>query len=337
MNVYEPLVTLKRGPLTECVFYGHISVVGEEPLFAVGDSGHEAFYRSASKPIQALPVVYLGLQDKYGITEEELALMCGSQRCEMYHIPFIESLMEKARVRYEDLIMLPAYPLHQETRDEMIRRGMEKKKIYHNCIGKHIACTLIQRELGEAEKNYYQPDSAAQRHILSLIAEMAGTAAEQVKLGVDGCGVPVFGVKGKEIASSFLKLAADDMIRNPAAGAAARTCCQAVHKAPRLFSADGHFDTIIHADENIICKGGALGVQCFALREERLGFFIKLSDGSYDVLPLLVLHLLEEISYQNQETVRLLKEKYPVTIKNDCGAAVAEYQITFKLKDYEVR
>lgn len=337
MNVYEPLITLKRGALTECVFYGHISVVGEEPLYAVGDSEHAAFYRSASKPIQAMPVVYLGLKDKYGITEEELALMCGSQRCEMYHIPYIESLMEKAQVRYEDLIMLPAFPLHQETQNEMIRMGMEKKKIYHNCIGKHIACILIQRELGEAEKNYYKPDSAAQRHILSLIAGMAGTQKEQVKLGVDGCGVPVFGVKGREIAGSFLRLAADDMILNPEIRGAARACYQAIHKAPRLFSADGHFDTIIHEDENIISKGGALGVQCFALKDERLGFFIKLSDGSYDVLPLLVLHLLEEISYQNKETIRLLKERYPFAMKNDCGAVAAEYNITFKLKDYEVR
>ncbi len=336
MNVYEPLVTLKRGELTECVFYGHISAVGQETFFAAGDWEHAAFYRSASKPIQAMPVVYLGLKDKYGITEEELALMCGSQRCEMYHIPFIESLMEKARVRDEDLIMLPAFPLHQETRDEMIRMGMKKKKIYHNCIGKHIACILIQRELGGAEKDYYKPDSAAQRHILSLIADMAGTYEEEVKVGVDGCGVPVFGVKGKEIARSFLKLAANDMILNPEIREAAGTCCQAIHKAPRLFSAKGHFDTVIHEDENIICKGGALGVQCFALRDERLGFFIKLSDGSYDVLPLLVLHLLEEISYKNKETIKLLKERYPFAVKNDCNAVVADYHITLKLKDYEV-
>ncbi len=331
LNNYEPIAVLERGGLTECTYYGNISMFSGEKCWSFGNSENTAFYRSASKPIQALPVVYLGLKDKYGITDEELAVMCGSQRCELSHIPYIESLMEKTKVKYDNLVMLPTYPLFQEARDYMIREDKPKSKLYHNCIGKHIACNIVQRELGGNEADYYKPDSLVQKHILGLISDFSETEATEVVLGTDGCGVPVFGVKSMNIAKSFLKLVKPEMVRNSDIRSAAEVCVKAVQTAPRLYSAHGHIDTIISGNENMICKQGALGIQCLGLKDEGIGFFIKLADGSYDLLNLITIRLLEQIGYKDKELINELKENFPESVKNDCGMETAVYKLLFEI------
>ena len=80
-----------RVDILECVHHGAACVVDKDGITAaVGDTDWTCFYRSASKPIQSLPVLIHGLDQKYGLTEEETALFSGSHWGDEEHVRVLE-------------------------------------------------------------------------------------------------------------------------------------------------------------------------------------------------------------------------------------------------------
>jgi len=333
MSTIEILVSEYRNNILECVHSGILTVVSPEGLkYSVGDPNHLMFYRSASKPVQAIPVVQLGIDKKYGLTDEEVAIMAGSQRGEFAHIDVINSLMKKTEIREEMLVMLPTYPLDMPTKEELIKRKLPTRKIYHNCIGKHIACILVQRELGGREEDYWKPDSLSQQLIMDYVSLVSEYPRENIKTGTDGCGVPVFAVPIRYMANTFLRLACPQLVKNEEIKPAIERISSLMNKYPRMISGSNAICTLLNEDKNIVAKGGALGVYCFGLRKERLGIAYKVMDGSYDELPLIAVTILKHIGYEKTETIKRVTDQFPFTIKNDCGMEVGKYVIEFKLQ-----
>ena len=77
-----------RGEILDLVHHGYICVVDKDNRVVafVGDPEQVVFYRSASKPLQALPVIARGLDKQYGLTEEETVIFAGSHLGEDFHI-----------------------------------------------------------------------------------------------------------------------------------------------------------------------------------------------------------------------------------------------------------
>ena len=76
-----------RGEVIEGVFRAHIAVVNTEGrlLCSVGDPSYTTYWRSSSKPLQALPLIESGAADEYHFTEEEIAVTCASHSGEDFH------------------------------------------------------------------------------------------------------------------------------------------------------------------------------------------------------------------------------------------------------------
>ncbi len=74
------VVEVTRGGRVESWHRGAGAVVDADGgvVFAFGDVERPVFPRSAVKPIQALPLIESGAADRYGLSEEELALACAS-------------------------------------------------------------------------------------------------------------------------------------------------------------------------------------------------------------------------------------------------------------------
>ena len=87
-----------RGGLLDLTHYGYISIVDEKGkvIYSAGDPEAMVFYRSASKPVQALPVIAHHLDEKYGFTDEETVLFAGSHLGESFHVNALKSIMKKA-------------------------------------------------------------------------------------------------------------------------------------------------------------------------------------------------------------------------------------------------
>lgn len=330
----EILVEEYRGGLLECVHRGHICGVTDSGVaYASGDIDFPTFFRSAAKPIQAIPVVRKGLDERYGFTGQETAILAGSHRAEPFHVAALEALLGKIKVAEEDLICLPTYPLGLEAKEELLRANRPKRRIYHNCSGKHLGILTLCRNGNYPTADYWDIHNPAQQEILACIAAFTGYPKEVIKIGVDGCGVPVFAAPLRYLANAYLKLACPDLLPDPELRAATVKLTGLMNEHYEMISGTGRICSLLLMDRNIVAKGGAKGTYCFGLRRERLGFAIKVMDGSEEQWPFIVAAILEQINYGNKETIQRLYDHFPVEIQNDNNRIVGTNVVKFRLAE----
>jgi L-asparaginase II len=330
----EILVEEYRGDLLECVHRGYICCVNEygEIVYSVGDPEFVTYMRSSAKPIQAIPLIKRGLEKKYNLSDKEITVMTGSHRAEHFHVKALESIMEKVKVKEEELICLPTYPLSMSAKEEILRLGGEKRRVYHNCSGKHMGILTLCTDMGCDKKDYWSINSPAQQEILSHISMISAYPRESIKIGTDGCGVPVFGMPMKNLAKAYMTMACPDIIEDKLTKNAVVKLTKLMNKNHEMVSGTNLICSLLLMDDNIVAKGGAKGVYCFGLKEERLGFSIKIIDGSEEEWPLIVSSILEQINYKNKDTIDRLRKVFPCVIVNDNNKIVGESIVKFKLK-----
>jgi len=330
----EVLVEEYRGGLLENVHEGHICGVSDDGKvkYAVGNPQHRMFLRSSAKPIQAIPAILHGVDERYLLEEPEVAMMAASHRAEPVHVAALESMMAKTGVREEQLVCHPTFPLSATARHELVAHSGQERRIYHNCSGKHLGVLALCRKMGYSTEDYWHQDHPVQQEILRTMAMMADIPQEEITVGTDGCGFPVAAIPLNNLATAYLKLACPDLIADSSVREAVVKITGIMNRNSLLISGTGLICPALLTDDNIVAKGGAKGVYCFGLREERLGFALKVMDGSEDEWPLIVASILEQIGYRRQETIRRLQALYSVDIKNDNNKTVGRNEAVFALK-----
>ena len=324
-----------RGGVLENIHRGRICVTDRSgrTVYAVGDPEEITFYRSASKPIQALPLLERGLDGKYGLSGEETAVMSGSHSGEDFHLAAVLGILEKAGYSEDEMIMNPTYPEDAAARNAMIKAGMPPRKALHNCSGKHAGLMLLAGELGD-HRDYWRPDCPAQREVKSCIARMSGWPEEKIGVGIDGCGVPVFAVPLRCIAASFVRLGCPELIEDEALRRAAEKMSGAMHAHPLYVKGTGTLCSLLNSDPNIVAKGGAQGVYAMALKREGLGIAIKQEDGTQDERADIIAEVLRQIGYADRALIDRLEQFHPGEIVNDNGTVVGERKTVFFMKKY---
>jgi L-asparaginase II len=189
--------------------------------------------------------------------------------------------------------------------------------------------------LGFDVANYYRIDNSAQQEILNYISLMTGYPKENIKIGVDGCGVPVFAAPLKFLANAYLKMACPDLIEDLEIRKVVTKITKVMNENYEMVSGTNRICSLLLMDNNIVAKGGAKGVYCFALREERLGFAIKVMDGAEEQWSFIVASILEQINYKNRETIKRLYDIFPLDTKNDNNKIIGSNKVTFSLIPYE--
>ncbi|MEC0247305.1 asparaginase, partial [Paenibacillus chitinolyticus] len=201
-----------RGPITESIHRGHIAVVDHTGrlLHSLGDPHAVTFARSTAKLIQALPVLESGAASDFGFTDAEIALICASHNGEDQHVRAARSILAKAGAEADDLQCGSHYPFHKPTSRQMRQEGEAPTPLHNNCSGKHSGMLSLAAKLGVSAEHYMSPEHPVQRQMLQAVAEMAGLAPEEIPLGVDGCGVPVFGLAIDRLALAYARLGKPD-------------------------------------------------------------------------------------------------------------------------------
>lgn len=325
------LIKQYRGELLEDIHMGRLCIVDENGVkLNYGDPESYAYYRSASKPIQSLPVSLLHLPEKFGLTDTEAAILSGSHWAERRHIEALESIMKKAELKEEDMIMLPVFPRDAEMNRYVIKNDLPKRKIYHNCSGKHLGLMMLARELGDDIGDYWKIESKAQQEVLKVISAMTDTAVSEIVIGTDGCGVPVYAVPMKNIARSYLKLACPDLIRDEKLRSAVECNRRYIHTAPYMLDATERASAIIDSTVDLIGKDGALGLYAVGISSLRLGIVVKINDGNDEKAVFCIKNVLKQLGYDSSITDRLDK-LIPDTIVNDNRFTVGRQEVLFKI------
>ncbi|GAA3407126.1 asparaginase [Paenibacillus hodogayensis] len=334
MNKAELLARVNRGPLTESVHTGHIAVVdGSGTLLAgVGDPEALIFARSAAKPLQAVPVVASGAADKFGFSGEQIALMCASHNGEPEHVEAAADMLRKLGLSGEALLCGPHYPYHEPTADRMKRQGIEPSRLHNNCSGKHAGMLALARMTGATAEDYDSPDHPVQQTMLRAVAGLAGMPHDRIALGIDGCGVPVFGLPLGQLARAFAALGTPDRLDERQANAC-RSIVKAIRSYPKYIAGDDRFDThLIRATGGrIVGKMGAEGVFAATVPGQNAALAVKIADGSARALYAVVVEALFQLQWLEPDELAVLEPFHQPPIRNWSGRQVGSIATDFRL------
>jgi L-asparaginase II len=323
MTDRRSLVRVVRSGLQESEHDVHVAVADERGRLVAwaGDAHRTVFARSSMKPVQA--AVARSVME-HPPSARQLALMCASHNGETVHVRIVRSLLATAGVDEGALRNTPGWPLDREAASRV--RG--PSSIRHNCSGKHAGMVVASASAGWRIETYLRPAHPLQKRILAAVRIASGI--DEVQVGVDGCGAPVFGMPLSAMATIFARLARPD--RLGALQPHASCAVAAMRANPYLVAGRRREDTaIMEAAGNLVVKSGAEALICAADLERGIGVAVKVADGGDRAAPPALLRTLELLDVLTAEQVREL-DRYArpwVTGGGErVGGLVAEVHLT---------
>jgi L-asparaginase II len=332
---YQAMVELTRGSIVECVHYGALAVVDTDGklIASHGDADTVTFLRSSAKPFQALPFIELGGAEVFGLTLQEVAILCASHAGSDHHVEVIRSIQAKVGLS-ETQLMCGTHPVGGATGKAMILRGEETSPNRHNCSGKHtgMLAHAVLRQLPTAD--YIRPDHPLQHIILKAFSEMTDVPVTQIDLGTDGCSAPVFAIPLRNAALAYARLC-DPVGLSAERGTACRKIIKAMTTHPDMIAGAGDFDTVLMetGQGKIVCKGGAEGYQSVGLlpgacgsNSPAMGITMKISDGdaSGRARSLVIVEVLRKLGALSSQQMDALSKFAPRPIYNWRKVTVGE-------------
>lgn len=338
----EPLVQVKRGSLVESRHRGHIVTIEPNGTLVahLGTPDLVTYLRSSAKPFQALPLLISGAADRFGFTDAEIALACGSHSGEEIHVEIVKSMLAKIALPSTALRCGTHEPFSQRIAQQLREAGAKPDVLQNNCSGKHAGMLALALHLGVSVENYDQPDHPVQTAIYQIIAKFADTPVENLKVAVDGCGVPVFAVTVRAMALMYARLVAPPLEYDKATREACSRLVAAVTLYPELVGgATDRLDTEIMraGKQRMISKVGAEGVYTLGLLPcdqwpLGLGLALKIEDGDdYRARPTVVIESLKQLGILPEEALQALAPYSAFRVRNHRGESVGEVRADFKL------
>lgn len=329
------LVHVTRGNLVESLHRGDLAIVDFEGKlrFSVGSPRQKiTFIRSSSKPIQALPILESGAADYFGLSEDELAIFCASHSGEPAHIDTVRSILKKIGLTESALQCGTHWSSHKPTADAMLLGGLNPQSIHCNCSGKHSGMLALAQYHRWDVSNYTEISHPVQQSMLQSMAAFAGISKEDIDLGIDGCGVPVFGLSVYHMALSFAKLARPELLPGRTKEAVKRIT-SAMMNHPFNVAGTGRLCTTLMTvgKGKIFAKSGAEAVYCVGLPELGLGVAIKIEDGGSRAIAPAVIEALKQIGALCSEQLQALKALHEPTNYNHRKDIIGETKAMFTL------
>jgi L-asparaginase II len=276
----ELRIEATRGDLVESVHRVSAAVVNAEGrlVAAAGDPSRVAFWRSAAKPFQAMPLVEDGAADALAISSEELALACASHSSEPRHLEIAAGLLRRAGASEDMLACGPHPPISAAVAQRVARDGITLTPLWSNCSGKHAGMLALARHHGWPQAGYERPGHPLQDRVLQEVARWTCIRAEAIPTGTDGCTAVTFALPLSAMALAWARLGVDDAPA-PARLRAAMTA------HPDLVAGTGRLCTELMAalPGRVLAKVGAAGIYCAALPALGLGIALKVADGDSEV------------------------------------------------------
>lgn len=277
------LAKVLRGEREESVHYGSVAVVdgkGQLTHYA-GDPEFFTFVRSSAKPFQLMPLIQTGAADKFGFSQKQLSIMCGSHIGTDHHREVVQANLDAAGNKPDDLQCGTHLPIYMIMSGEYPEHDEHKDVLRHNCSGKHSGFLALARFLGDDVAEYLNPESKTQQLILDTIARVYEYPKEKITIGVDGCSAPNFGMPLIHGAIAFMKLA-NTRGWDDEESAIMTRIKDAMTEYPEMFSGEGRFDLALMRSfpNNIITKGGAEAYQGIGFSDPQIGIAIKIEDGN---------------------------------------------------------
>jgi L-asparaginase II len=255
-----------------------------------GDPELVTYWRSAAKPFQALPLLDDGAAERYGLSDEDLALACASHSSEPFHLAGVDRFLAKTGGAESELACGPHPPLSGDVAREVIRTGVELTPRWSNCSGKHTAMVALARHRGWPVQGYHRAEHPLQQRLIAEVERWTGLDRSAMTLGVDGCRVVSFGLPLRAMALAYARFGAS-------AEAGPRRLWGAITGRPDLVAGTGRFETVLMQrwPGAVFAKVGAEGGYSAVVPERGWGIALKVEDGAWRAAPLALLGVLDQL------------------------------------------
>ncbi len=276
------IAEVTRGGIVESRHTGAYAVVDASGklVSGAGDTAQAVFPRSAVKAFQCLPLIESGAADRFGFSDEELALACASHAGEAPHVQVAASMLAKAGMTEAQYECGAHWPSEISAQRDLVRHAQQPRAIHNNCSGKHAGMLALARQLGVPPEGYTRIDHAVQRAVVRTMSELCDVDIDAQPHGIDGCSVPTWAVPLRNLALGFARFASGARL-NERRQAACRRIVEAVRAHPFMVAGTNRFCTrVMQAVPRAFVKGGAEGVFCGAVPHAGLGIALKCDDGA---------------------------------------------------------
>jgi len=328
------LAEVLRGSIVESKHLGVIAVVTEDGQLVAqaGDPSLVTYIRSAAKPMQAVPVVASGAAAYFGFSEAELAVLTSSHSGEEEHISLVAGILDKLGLSAAELQCGIHLPLHADSARRLLARGLLPTVLHNTCSGKHAGMLALAQYHGWPREGYHRPEHPVQQAMLAVIAQFTDLRPEEIPLGVDGCGVPVFAMSVRSMALAYARLA-----RPTAFPARQQEACRLLNKAmtsyPGIVAGTDRLATELMkvGGDRFIAKDGAEGIFCLAVPAKGWGLAVKVLDGSSRALGPVVISALAQLGLLDSREQGELAGQSQVMLKNNRDEEIGRVRAAFTL------
>lgn len=311
------LATALRGDVVEAVYRGHIALVDASGalLGHAGDPETVTPMRSCAKPLQALPFVETAM-DAVGASGAELALACASHNGETEHVATARGLLARAGVDEDELACGPQLPSDDGAARRLLASGGVPLPVHNNCSGKHAAMLAACAVAGWPRSGYLDREHPMQRAVTATLGAHAAADLSQAPWGIDGCGLPTYGVPLRSLARAFASA--------QASSAAFHRCQDAMAAHPFHVAGTGRFDTALLevAGDRLTAKIGGAAVWVAVLRPAGPAVAVKLEAGGGEAIPAVAIATLRFLGALPDPIPEPLAHYAEPVLRNWSGTAV---------------
>ncbi len=332
------LVENTRGGVVESFHRGSICVVDKQGkiVFSLGNISQISFPRSALKFFQHIPLLISGAFDKFGFTEEELALMCGSHNGELMHIEQVKKMLATLDFSGDNLQCGAQQPTHKKDFIRLIKANEEPTSLHNNCSGKHSGFLAYCKFNNLSTTDYLNPEHLLHQEIKRITSLFYELPEEELVLGVDGCSAPIFGMPLYNQAIAYKNLICPEKFNNPEITKACNRIVKAVTTYPMMVAGTKRYctDLMSVTKGRIVGKTGADGVYSLAIPEKEWGIAIKIDDGKMGPQYQVAHQLLKELELLSTYEIEQLEKYGNTSIINFAGNEVGDtHSVVLNIKN----
>ncbi|HEX9889644.1 MAG TPA: asparaginase [Nitriliruptorales bacterium] len=232
----------ERPHVVESRHLGHVVVVNPagSTVLALGDPGRLTFVRSAAKPFQTTACLEALADNGVDLPPpDEVAVSWASHRGEPLQLATVARLLARSGRDASQLTCPSARPASDP--------GSVRRRLHHNCSGKHALFALAGDAVGCPPGRLLDPTAPLQKRVLGVLEAALGPAQA---VSVDGCGAPTAAVPLEAIARAFAGLATHERWAHARA---------AGHAHPGLVGGRRRLESVLLA-RGLVAKPGAQGV-----------------------------------------------------------------------------
>ena len=313
------MVEITRNNFTESTHLGVAVLINSngEILREWGNSNILIYPRSALKPIQSLNLYRDGVAEALNLSDDFIALTTASHHAENIHQKMINNWLKKMNLKENHLSCGPSWPWNVKDQFKAHVKYKIKRKIFHNCSGKHCGHLAVSKYKNLPIKNYQHKDHPIQKDLIKLIEDLSKYKIKNI--GVDGCTLPNPLIPLKKFAFAVAQLADYKKLNDNSA--IAKRIFDSCVKFPEIAGGSKSINSILTklSKGKVFVKNGAEGVFVAIIPEKKSALAVKIIDGTRRAAEVAITGLLSELKIINNNKIEKIKK---MPIRNSANQVV---------------